>query len=177
MMDYFEYQIGDVITYTRWIRPTKDCVIAFIEELRATTDIFRTYEVFFVGSIVYDWQKARDIDIILTGNLNTAHLENSLNRMYDLALNKYQLFIDARWLNDRPIELTDTTHPKTYTKIKLGYVKVTENNTVTEYDSRILEGHTRLSQYLVSHQYVYPYPKALDKLRRNVEGKLGFIRV
>lgn len=103
----FFYQVGKVSTTVPWLRPTYNKLKDFLNEIKSTTNIMNEYDLYLMGGVLFDFDTTWDVDMSLNGKINDIKaLESDLHKMYDLALNKYNMLVDIQWLSRRPSDLT-----------------------------------------------------------------------
>jgi hypothetical protein len=94
---YFYYKIGKVETTTRWDRPNFDRVKKFLNDIKIKNIIS-----LYPGSYIYGallWKKIKTWDVDLGLNINDlefdpAELENHINILNNISLNKFGLLLD-----------------------------------------------------------------------------------
>ena len=108
---YFSYQRGKIITEKYWEQPTYSKVKEFLLEIKNDSNIMQDYNLYFVGEVLWGFNNTGDINIIMTENPSSyIVLEDYMHYMYDLALNKYNLFIDISWVNTKPKDIIYTSN-------------------------------------------------------------------
>lgn len=146
----FIYKIGSVTTQKAWSKPNAEKLEKFLFDLRKK-QYFPKYQLFLVGGVVNGGiGKTNDIDIVLNGHMNY-ELEKVLHDMYDLALNKHRLLIDAKWLDKRP---SDDFEKKYYQAVQFG-MAIKQVGDVTS-TINLFEGNIRLTQHLVLRTIKFP---------------------
>lgn len=98
----FYYKKGRTKTIIKWNKPTKQSCkkfFAFADPLIKQAG----YDTLVFGSCLMDLNKARDLDILITGQIPSyKDLEVLLFTLTDFALNSCDLRLDAFWVNDVP---------------------------------------------------------------------------
>lgn len=98
----FYYKKGRTKTIIKWNKPTKQSCkkfFAFADPLIKQAG----YDTLVFGSCLMDLNKARDLDILITGQIPSyKDLEVLLFTLTDFALNNCNLRLDAFWVNDVP---------------------------------------------------------------------------
>ena len=118
-MENFYYRVGPVETTTPWERPNYYSMKAFFNDA-LNSSIGKKYDLYMYGGILQElptW----DIDVAVRGEIDyTKTFEDDLANLYDLALNKHSLLLDAAWMNrnmvkDKYIDAKDRNfiHPDT----------------------------------------------------------------
>lgn len=96
-MSSFFYQIGSITTTNEWVRPSYEVVSEFFKNSQVL-EIAKKYNILICGGFLYrklTWDL--DLCLILDYNEETdwIKVENDLNILYDIALNKHSLLLDA----------------------------------------------------------------------------------
>ena len=100
----FSYQVGTVITTIPWNRPTYDAIKRFLRD-DIVQSVLKKYDAYIIGAVLWNISETWDIDMFLK-NKNDNHpntleefiiLENDLNILYDIALNKYSILVDVHY--------------------------------------------------------------------------------
>ena len=171
---YFYYQRGKVFTEKPWNRPNYKIVKDFFTVINEETNIFSEYQVYLMGGVLYDFSQTWDVDLCFTGKIHDyEQLEDSMNLMYDVALNHFGLLLDIQWLVEPlPIVTYDEINSKDFKHYRLKYVKTSyikkqigEEITIT--DIRDKPGTIKLSTYLVEG-YHDEYPGRKDKIIKRI---------
>ena len=175
--DYFYYQVGSVTTRKVWGRPSYQKLKDFFSVIKNETQIMNEFDLYLMGGVLIDFNSTWDTDICMVGEVKDPEvLENYLNTMYDIALNRFQMLIDIQWNKEKPRlvsydELMSGNLVLNKIKfIKLGYIKKQINGEITVKDIRDNEGNIKLTNYLVEGIYdEYPgvNKKLLDRIFRN----------
>lgn len=104
--EYFFYKIGKTETFTQWGKPSYEKIKNLFIELKNKTEIFKDYEVYLYGGVLFNLEKTKDVDVFINGEIKDYKIfENYLNLMYDLALNKYNIFFDIFWFDRKFFEI------------------------------------------------------------------------
>lgn len=152
----FFYQRGEVTTTTPWLRPNYYRVKAFLKEIKESSDILSRYESYIMGGVLFDFNTTWDLDIgLVGGNESNEELEEALNYINNVALNKYHILADTNWHPAKQESLTysdlvgseflqNSTVHKT-----IGYIKKQIGEEVEEVDLRLEKNATVLTKYLV----------------------------
>jgi len=164
-MDFY-YQIGEFSTTTIWGRPSWMKIRRFLLELKKT-EIYNKYKIIIYGGIMYDINNTWDLDIqLVSENLDSyEELEKDLYFIYDIALNKHRLLVDAGFFyKEWNPNITKTDfYSNNYDDIpfdfiKIGYIKKIMDGQIEEHD-RLEKGEdfvARLTKYLVKRSRSYP---------------------
>jgi len=100
----FSYQVGTVRTTIPWNRPTYDAIKRFLRD-DIVQSVLKKYDAYIIGAVLWNISETWDIDMFLK-NKNDNHpntleefiiLENDLNILYDIALNKYSILVDVHY--------------------------------------------------------------------------------
>jgi hypothetical protein len=152
----FFYQRGEVTTTTPWLRPNYYRVKAFLKEIKESSDIFRRYESYIMGGVLFDFNTTWDLDIgLVGGNESNEELEKALNYINDIALNKYHILADTNWHptkqeNITYLDLVENEFLQKSTVHKtIGYIKKQIGEEVEEVDLRLSKDAMILTKYLV----------------------------
>jgi len=154
--DYFLYQKGSVVTRRVWSRPSYKVLKDFLTTIRNESSILNEYKIHIMGGVLYDFNKTWDVDFSITGDVqDNVKLEEYMNYMYDIALNKFGLLIDIQWLEKVLPEISYeeiTSENYVHHKImyrKIGYTKKQINDYVHVQDLRGTPNVVSLTEYLV----------------------------
>jgi len=152
----FFYQRGEVVTTTPWLRPNYYRVKAFLKEIKESSNIFSRYESYIMGGVLFDFNTTWDLDIgLVGGDENNKELEEALNYINDVALNKYHILADTNW---HPVKQESLTYldlvenkflQKSTVHKTIGYIKKQIGEEVEEVDLRLSKDVTVLTEYLV----------------------------
>jgi hypothetical protein len=100
----FSFQVGSVKTTTPWNRPTYDLIKQFLRD-EVVRSVLDKYNSSIIGAVLWNISETWDVDISLI-NRSGEHpstleefitLENDLNTLYDIALNKYSILVDVHY--------------------------------------------------------------------------------
>ena len=164
----FEYQAGSVITTTPWFQPTKHIINKFINTINKIEN-YEKYNLFLVGGVVNDRiGKTWDVDIVVCGEIIPHEFEKFLHEIYDIALNKFNILVDVRWLNvpiERHNQLIEANKKEKVKTIRFGYFKKKIGNECTEIN--LFEMGKRLSKQLVEFEILIPTKKSLSPMSGN----------
>lgn len=154
---YFSYQRGKIITEKYWEQPTYSKVKEFLLEIKNDSNIMRDYNLYFVGEVLWGFNNTGDINIIMTENPSSyIVLEDYMHYMYDLALNKYNLFIDISWVNTKPKDITYTSNLNlSYDSdfLSIGYVRKQIGEEFEELDLKNNPLFLAQGDYLIKGNY------------------------
>jgi len=149
----FVYKIGSVTTNVAWKRPNKENMENLIFDIKNIKN-FHKYELFLVGGVVNGGiGKTNDIDIIVNGDFSY-DLEKFFHELYDLALNKHRLLIDAKWLDKKPSENHEV---KFYQAVQFGKAVKQVDEIVSEIN--LFEKNIKLTENLVLRTLKFPNNK------------------
>jgi hypothetical protein len=95
----FYYKRGGSETHIPWNRPTWSVVFEYFSYIKTNTDILEKYDMYIIGNFLFDMKNTWDLDINITGEYQIKELENDLNILMDIALNKFQLLADIKWVS------------------------------------------------------------------------------
>ena len=103
----FSYQVGTVRTTIPWNRPTYDAIKRFLRD-DIVQSVLKKYDAYIIGAVLWNISETWDVDMFLKNkndnHLNTLEefiiLENDLNILYDIALNKYSILVDVHYKTD-----------------------------------------------------------------------------
>jgi hypothetical protein len=175
----FFYQRGEVITTTPWLRPNYYRVKAFLKEVKESSDIFSRYESYIMGGVLLDFNTTWDLDIgLVGGNESNEELEEALNYINDIALNKYHILADTNWYPAKQESLTysdlvenEFLHKNTVYKT-IGYIKKQIGKEVEEVDLRLGKDVTVLTEYLVKRDLgdIRYKEKVISRVQNNKKG-------
>ena len=162
--DFF-YQVGSVYTKKAWKMPTYENIEAFLDEIQHLS----VYDMYLVGGVANGkigntW----DIDIVVTGPIVYQEFEDVIHEIYDIALNKYRLLVDIRWI-DKPIErlqyLLDNNLSENVKTIRFGYYLKKIGDDVSEIN--LFENSTKLTDYLIEKEVSFPTKKSIQTQSHN----------
>ena len=63
----FIYKRGIVETNVPWTKPSYEKLKEFLEVINNSTEIFKQYECYLIGGVLFDFEKTWDVDIVMTG--------------------------------------------------------------------------------------------------------------
>lgn len=156
----FLYQRGVVSTTFPWDRPSYAVVKNYLEYLKAESTVFDEFEIYLTGGILYDFNNTWDVDMILVGGSQTdARIEEHLNYMTDVALNKFFLLVDLAWYERKPSNYEYSTMEannflsEDITYKRIGHFKKQMGGEAIEYDMRIIPGIETIGDYLVKGSF------------------------
>ena len=177
----FLYQRGTVSTVYSWYRPSYDYVRDYLQHLKDETTIFDEFEIYLAGGILYDFDSTWDVDIFLVGGSESdARIEEQLNTLTDIALNKFFMLVDIAWMERKPSNLTYSQMEENnflqedITYKKIGHFKKKIGDESWEYNMKDNPSVEPLSEYLVKSSFggFKHKDKMIDKVkdhpRRNV---------
>ena len=154
---YFSYQRGKIITEKYWEQPTYSKVKDFLLEIKNTSDIMKDYDLYLVGDILWGFNNTEGIDIIMVKNPTSyIVLEDYINYMYDIALNKYGILIDVSWVNTKPEDITYTPDLNlSYDNdfLRIGYVRKQIGEEYEELDLRTNSLFSVQGDYLIKGNF------------------------
>jgi hypothetical protein len=174
--EYFLYQRGAVSTTYSWYRPSYDYVRDYLQYLKDETTVFDEFEIYLAGGILYDFDTTWDVDIFLVGGSESdIRIEEHLNNMTDIALNKFFMLVDIAWMERRPSNLTYSQMEENnflsedITYKKIGHFKKVMGAESLEYNIKDIPNVETLSEYLVKSSFGgFKYPdKMIDKVRNH----------
>jgi hypothetical protein len=175
--DYFYYQRGSVKTNKIWTRPSYNKIRDLFGRIKSQSDIFDKYKVYLIGGVLFSFENTWDVDLCLTGRVeNFFELEESMNLMYDIALNDIQLLIDVQWMIKPPPIITyDELVSQKYGDYNLKYLKTTyilkkTKNIESLIDLRNCENVNKKTEFLVEgfhNNYPTLEPKTLNRIINN----------
>lgn len=101
--DFFFYQKGNVTTNLPWNRPKYESIREYLQFISENSDVFDTFECYLSGGVLFNFENTWDVDIFLVGNeyISDSKIENYIDYMTDIALNKYKLLVDISWQSKR----------------------------------------------------------------------------
>jgi len=153
----FLYQRGKIITKQPWKRPTYNKIKEFLSEIQKTSDIMKDYDLYLIGGVLWDFNDTWDVDIIMMGNPSSyIVLEDYMNYMYDIALNKYNLLIDIVWVNTKPediIYIPDYPFIFNNDFLKIGYIKKQIGDELKEINLSNQPNYILCGDYLVKGNF------------------------
>lgn len=172
----FLYERGKVSTTTPWTRPTYNKVKSFLQEVKENSDIFTKYESFIMGGVLFDFNTTWDLDIgLIGGDGDDEELEEALNYITDVSLNKYHLLTDPSWYlskkeNISYLELVEGEFLQGDTLHKtVGYVKKQVGEDIVEVDLRKKQDAVKLTEFLIKRNpgNVPHTDKMIAKIKNN----------
>ena len=172
----FLYQRGVVSTTLPWDRPSYTAVKNYLEYLKAESTVFDEFEIYLAGGILYDFNNTWDIDIFLVGGSQTdARIEEQLNYMTDVALNKFFLLVDISWYERKTSDYEYSTMEannflsEDITYKKIGHFKKQLGDETIEYDMRIIPGIETIGDYLIKGSFngFSHTDKMIDKVKNH----------
>jgi hypothetical protein len=95
----FSYQVGKVVTTTRFQRPNIKSVGKFFEYILPIIDK-AGLELRIQGACLKDMSTTWDLDMHLLGSIEDQALEDLMHVMYDHSLNRCNLMIDLVWFSE-----------------------------------------------------------------------------
>ena len=172
----FLFQKGKVVTTIPWMRPTYNRVKSFFNKLKEESNLLADYETYIMGGVLFNFKTTWDLDIGLVGKeQNNEKIEQDINYITDLALNKYHLLADVNWYSDRLEDLSlsklienNTYHQNILAKT-VGYTKKQIDEDIQEIDLRQRRDVTVLTEFLIEQNlgnFKYKQ-KVLDKVYNN----------
>lgn len=172
----FFYQRGRVSTTIPWLRPTYNRVKSFFNKLEEDSNLLEEYEVYMLGGVLFDFNTTWDLDIGLIGKeQNNEKIEQDINYITDLALNKYRILADVNWYSARLENLTPTKlqesgnfHQDVIART-VGYIKKQIDEDIQEIDLRKRKDISNLTEFLIEQNLKnFKYKqKVLDKVHTN----------
>lgn len=172
----FFYQRGKVSTTIPWLRPTYNRVKSFFKKLEEDSTLLEEYEVYMLGGVLFDFNTTWDLDIGLVGKeQNNEKIEQDINYITDLALNKYHILADINWYSARLENLTPAKlkesgnfHQDIIAKT-VGYIKKQIDKDIQEIDLRKRKDINNLTEFLIEQNLKnFKYKqKVLDKVHTN----------
>jgi hypothetical protein len=172
----FLYQRGVVSTTYSWYRPSYDYVKNYLEYLKDETTVFDEFEIYLAGGILYDFDSTWDVDIFLIGGSESdAKIEEQLNTMTDIALNKFFMLVDIAWMERRPSNLTysqleeNNFLSEDIMYKKIGHFKKVMGTESWEYNIKDNPSVESLSEYLVKSNFggFKHSDKMIDKVKNH----------
>jgi hypothetical protein len=159
----FEYQAGSVSTKIPWYRPTKSILNNFVKTIRKLEN-YEKYDLFLVGGVVNgNIGKTWDVDIIIFGDIIPQEFEVFLHDLYDIALNKFNILVDARWFNipiERHNQLIEAQKTEKSKTIRFGHFQKKIGNECDEIN--LFERGKKISKYLVELEVIIPNKKSIN---------------
>jgi hypothetical protein len=161
----FFYQVGSAYTNKAWRMPNYENIEPLLNDIKAISP----YDMYLVGGVVNGkigntW----DVDIVVTGPIVYEQFEDVIHNIYDLALNKYKILVDIRWI-DKPIErlqyLINNNQKETYKSIRFGYYLKKIGNEISEIN--LFEKFNKISDYLIEKEVIFPTKKSLSCQNHN----------
>lgn len=172
----FLYQRGVVSTTFPWDRPSYNTVKNYLQYLKDESQIFEEFEVYLAGGILYSFENTWDVDIFLVGGSQSdARIEEQLNYMTDVALNKFFLLVDISWFERKPSDYSysimeaNNFMPENISYKRIGHFKKKMGSEVTELDMKIMHGVETVGDYLIKTSFgEFKYSdKMIDKIRNS----------
>jgi hypothetical protein len=170
----FIYKRGIVETNVPWTKPTYEKLKDFLEVIDVSTEIFKHYECYLIGGVLFDFDKTWDVDIVMTGQISDYEtLESYMNILYDISFNQFQMLLDIQWLDGKIPEVTakeimsSDFKPIHMKYVKIGYAYKQIGTEISQVDLRNKEGVTRRSEFLIEgthDSYPISKPKLVDKI-------------
>jgi|LauGreDrversion4_2_1035121.scaffolds.fasta_scaffold246177_2 hypothetical protein len=170
----FIYKRGIVETNVPWTKPSYEKIKEFLEIINNSTEIFKQYECYLIGGVLFDFEKTWDVDIVMTGPISDYDtLESYMNILYDIAFNQFKLLLDIQWLDGKIPEVTaqqlmsSDFIPIKRKYVKIGYAYKQIGTEISEIDLRNKEGVVKKSEYLIEGEHdSYPVskPKLVEKI-------------
>lgn len=163
--DFFEYQVGPVITNSPWLQPSYERSKSLILEILNLPNS-SNYRFEIVGGCLFSWNKTWDLDLfIFDGRPDPLILEELYFAAIDLALNKYQIKLDITHNSkDMPAGLNyfdrETSH------IKVNKVRKQIGSEYDEIDLSKSTDSIKVSDHLVMAKWPDPNPKLIRKLEK-----------
>jgi hypothetical protein len=147
----FSYQIGKVVTTTRWQQPTVKSVGKFFDHiLPVITDA--GLELKIQGACLKNMATTWDLDMHLLGDIEDQALEDLMHVMYDHSLNRCNLLIDLVWFSEPDLVRRDNDGKWHYNSVDQKFlhpVIIKNSNTEVVRDVRDNPKFLRLTEYLV----------------------------
>jgi hypothetical protein len=170
----FIYKRGIVETNTPWTKPTYEKLKDFLEIIDVSTEIFKQYECYLIGGVLFDFENTWDVDIVMTGQISDYEtLESYMNILYDISFNQFQMLLDIQWLDGKIPEVTAQQlmspdfQPIHMNYVKIGYAYKQIGTEVSEVDLREKLGVLKRSEYLIEgthDSYPISKPKLVEKI-------------
>lgn len=163
--DFFEYQIGPVITMSPWLRPSYDRSKSLIREILELPNA-NQYRFEIVGGCLFSWTQTWDLDLfVFDGPTDPKSLESLYFKSIDLALNKYRIKLDMTYNSeDMPNGLNYFT--QTTSHIKISKVRKQIGLEYDEIDLSQSIDSIKVSDYLIKSTWPTPNPKLIRKLEK-----------
>ena len=153
----FFYQRGRVSTTKPWHRPSWARVHDYCNYLINETDLIQRHEIYLRGGFLYDIHRTTDVDLNILGEDN---LENDLDAMLDIALNKFQLLVDVKWVPElfTPVDNKTVDLPvKVLNCRSVANVYKQVDYEIARQDRRQLAEAKLLSEYLIEYPNNYTH--------------------
>jgi hypothetical protein len=153
----FFYQRGSVTTTIPWGRPDPNKISKFVKTALPLISQ-RNLQGWAAGACLFDTSTTWDFDLWLTGATgNLRGLEDLMHNLYDIALNKYNLLIDLKWVADIKNVRLDPVLGYTHRPvefIEIGYGKKTGTSSDFELDQRLVtKYYTPITEWLVKGNF------------------------
>jgi hypothetical protein len=95
--EFFEYQVGPIITKNPWGRPSYDKLKSILIDAYQNT-MLGEYDVDIYGGVLFSWNETWDVDISIRNGLQDYELiESLMNYITDISLNKYSTLVDVKY--------------------------------------------------------------------------------
>ena len=173
MIDFY-YSRGIVKTIIPWTRPTQEQATNYFLYLKNNSTILDRYDLYIHGRFMYVRTNTWDLDIQLIGNYQLEQLEQDLNYMLDVALNKFRLLVDVKCLGElvEPLTYENTVNtnyiPKIVPAIQIMNVtKIRKDITEILVTPFVIE--KQLSKNMIMVKYDQRKPKLLDLTRSDLK--------
>jgi len=162
----FFYQRGRVKTTARWTKPTHDKALAYFRYIKDNSTILDRYDAYVVGAFLYGIEDTWDVDINLTGCYEPQGLEDDLDYLLDVSLNKFNLLVDVKWVSMMfpPFEYAnffDESEVRPVHAIFTFNIFKGSNGNVRPLDAKLLTPPDKLSENMQRTMYFYYQKKKL----------------
>lgn len=160
--DDFEYQLGPIVVNKPWGRPSYQNLKSILIDTYSNTEISK-YDVDILGGVLFHWDKTWDIDIsIRNGVIDYELIEEIINYMNGISLNKYSTLLDVKY-NYRPYSEGNNFFDEGTPKLTYSYRRKQCNGLYHEYslDSELIE---RVSKNLVKSTWKGPSKKLTQRI-------------
>ena len=121
------------------------------------TDLTQRHEIYLRGGFLYDIHRTTDVDLNILGEDN---LEDDLDAMLDIALNKFQLLVDVKWVPKLFTPVDDKTVDlplKVLNCREIANVYKQVGYEIARQDRRQLAEAKLLSEYLIEYPNNYTH--------------------